>query len=644
MKAVLVANRGEVARRIFRTAHSMGIRCIAVYVASDVDAPFVREADEAIRLDVGYLDGTAVIAAAMTTGAEAVHPGYGFLAENAEFARDVEAAGLIWIGPTPEVITLLGDKLAAKSIAEQAGVGTLPFSADPAQGTDVGYPLLVKAAAGGGGKGMRVVSDPADLAEMVDAAKREAVSAFDDDTVFLEHYLARSHHVEIQILGDAHGELVHLGDRECSIQRRHQKIIEESPSPALNDELRTAMCEAAVRIGRAVQYRSAGTVEFLLDADSHEFFFLEVNARLQVEHPVTEEVTGVDLVREQLRVADGHRLGFGQDEISFTGHAIEARLYAEDPAVGFLPATGILAAYEPPREPALRWDSGVEVGSVVGIEFDPMLAKVIASGQTRAEATGRLALGLERTHLGGVRTNRDFLISVLRSVEFGAGGTTTDFIDRVSPAPSLHLDESERDLAVTLAALWLQGSNSAARSVMPGVPSGWRNSRMPPQIVAFEIDSDIIEVSYQRQRDGSFAVEGIGEARVQEWSTQHIDAEVNGRRVRSRMTRAGDTLFTQVRLGTLEIGIVPRFVVPGSDTSDAGLVAPLSGVVLDVKVEAGAEVAAGEILIIIEAMKMEHHMKAPAPGVIAEVHVVTGDQVVNGQPLLSFESSEPVHE
>ncbi|MBW2373855.1 MAG: ATP-grasp domain-containing protein, partial [Deltaproteobacteria bacterium] len=471
---LLVANRGEIARRVIRSAHAMGIRCVAVYVDADADAPFVADADEALRLPGSYLDGKAILDAARASGADAVHPGYGFLSENAGFAADVIAAGLAWVGPLPEAIERMGDKLAAKALADEAQVPTLPGSEDPAGAASVGFPLLVKAAAGGGGKGMRVVESADGLDEALAAARREAQSGFGDDRVFLERYVARARHIEIQILGDAHGQVVHLGERECSIQRRHQKILEESPSPRVDAALREAMGEAALRLARALGYRSAGTVEFLLDDESGEFFFLEVNTRLQVEHPVTEAVTGIDLVREQLRIAAGEPLGYEQSDIAFSGYSIEARLYAEDPANDFLPATGTLVAYEPAASPEVRWDSGVAQGSLIGTDFDPMLAKVIAHAPTRSEAAGRLALALERTHLGGVVTNRDFLVATLRTPEFLAGDTTTDFIDRVEPARSLELSVEERERAARAAALWLQGVHRAAAPVLAAAPSGWR--------------------------------------------------------------------------------------------------------------------------------------------------------------------------
>ncbi|MCP4221711.1 MAG: carbamoyl-phosphate synthase L chain ATP-binding protein, partial [Actinomycetia bacterium] len=430
---ILVANRGEITRRVFRSARLMGLRTVAVFVDADTSAMYVEEADEAVRID-SYLNGDAIIGAAGATGAGAIHPGYGFLAENAEFANAVETAGITWIGPSADAIGAMGDKIAAKRLAIEASVPVLPSTADPDEFAGLGFPILIKAAAGGGGKGMRLVESPEELEGAIPAAKREALSGFGDDRIFAERYLARSRHIEIQILGDGHGGLVHLGERECSIQRRHQKVIEESPSPFIDENLRADMGAAALRLAAAIGYQSAGTVEFLVDDEQRDFHFLEVNTRLQVEHPVTEAVTGIDLVREQIRVAMGEPLGYTQDDLNLTGHAIEARLYAEDPSNDFLPATGTLEAFAPAPEPSVRWDTGVRAGSTIGIEFDPMIAKVIASGPTRPEAASALALALERLHIGGVVTNRDFLATVLRSLEFLAGETTTDFIERVKPA------------------------------------------------------------------------------------------------------------------------------------------------------------------------------------------------------------------
>ncbi len=643
LATLLVANRGEIASRVFRTARTMGLRCVAVYADADLHAPFVTQADEAVRLGHGYLDGPAIIAAALATGADAIHPGYGFLSENAAFAAEVAAAGLTWVGPPPDAIEVMGDKLAAKRAAAAAGVAILRSSDDPTADGDIGYPLLVKAAAGGGGKGMRVVESAADLPEAVATARREAASGFGDDRVFLERYIARARHVEIQILGDAHGGLVHLGERECSIQRRHQKIVEESPSPVVDADLRAAMGDAALRLARAIGYSSAGTVEFLVDDATGEFFFLEVNTRLQVEHPVTEEVTGIDLVREQLRVAAGEALGYGEDAVSFHGHAIEARLYAEDPAAGFLPATGTLAAFAPATEPAVRWDSGVEAGSVVSVDFDPMLAKVVAHAPTRAEAAARLALALERLHLGGVATNRDLLAATLRHPAFLAGDTTTDFLDRVAPATTLVLPESELNRSATLASLWLQGENRAQAPVLSTVPSGWRNGRLPAQQVSLAHGDDVIDVRYQSRRDGSFDLGDRGDggtAHVHRWSPAEIDAEIDGRRTTTQVTRAGDRLYVQAVRGTIAFDIVPRFVVAGAAAPAGGLMAPMPGVVLDVRCAPGDQVEIGQTLVVLEAMKMEHVVRAPADGVVSDVRVAKGQHVENGALLLVFEPAD----
>ena len=640
---LLVANRGEIARRILRSAQGMGIRCVAIYVDADAEAPFVREADEAVRLESSYLDIDAILAAAKTTGAGAVHPGYGFLSENAEFATRVASADIAWVGPSPEAIAQMGDKIAAKALAEKAQVASLPGSEDTTAAESVGYPLLVKAAAGGGGKGMRIVESAADLEESVAAARREALGGFGDDRVFLERYVAHARHIEIQILGDRHGNVVHLGERECSIQRRHQKILEESPSPRVDASLREAMGEAALRLARELGYQSAGTVEFLLDDESGEFFFLEVNTRLQVEHPVTELVTGIDLVREQLRIAAGEPLGYEQKEIHFDGAAVEARLYAEDPANGFLPAIGTLAAFAPAETPEVRWDSGVVAGSVIGTDFDPMLAKVIAHAPTRREAAGRLALALARTHLGGVVTNRDFLVATLRRAEFLAGDTTTDFIDRVKPARSLDPGEEERVRLAQLAALWVQGINRRDAQVLANTPSGWRNARLPEQKLVLDHGDESITVLYRSLRDGSFQfTEGGGRtgARVHAWNEEGIDAEIGGRRVRARVTRSGDQLIVHGPQGDLCFVEQPRFVLPGSEEAAGGFVAQMPGKVIELRVAVGDRVSSGDTVLVLEAMKMEHPMRALEDGVVTEVRVDEGEQVEAGTLLLVVEPAE----
>ncbi len=650
MGTLLVANRGEIARRVFRTARAMGMRCVAVFSDADAGAPFVAEADVAVRLPGGYLDAGAVVAAAVQAGADAVHPGYGFLAENAGFARAVTGAGRVWVGPGPGAIETMGDKLAAKAAAAAAGVPTLPTSEDPADTGEVGFPLMVKAAAGGGGKGMRLVSDPEDLEEAVAAARREALGGFGDDTVFLERYLPRCRHIEVQILGDWHGNVVHLGERECSIQRRHQKIIEESPSTAVGDELRAAMGEAAVGLAKSIGYRSAGTVELLLDDDTGEFFFLEVNTRLQVEHPVTEEVTGIDLVREQLLVAMGEPLSYSQSDITFAGHAIEARLYAEDAAAGFLPAVGTLAAFAPPIEPAVRWDSGVEAGSDVGLDFDPMLAKVIAHASTRDEAAGRLALALERLHLGGVTTNRHFLVAALRSEAFAVGDTTTDFIERVDPSRAIKLSAVQCQQAAVATAMWLQAAERREAQTLGWLPSGWRHGRIPAERVELAVASasgpQEVIVSYSPQRDGSFVVRaGCGgveteaPARITSWSPETLDVEWDGRRVRYSVTDDVGKVHLTGDSETVTVTVLPRFGAPEAGLAAGGFAAPMPGVIVEVRVAPGEHVAAGRTLVVMEGMKMEHHVSAPCDGTVTEVLVAAGDQVDNGTPLLVFDAA-----
>ena len=634
--SVLVANRGEIARRVLRAARASGLHTVAVYVAADAHSPFVREADEAVFLATSYLDATAIVAAALASGAGAIHPGYGFLSENANFATEVLAAGLVWIGPPPRVIADVGDKLAAKTFALAAGVPALLSSENPRDANDIGYPLMVKAAAGGGGKGMRVVHSPSQLSDALESAKREALAGFSDDRVFLERYVERSRHVEIQILGDQHGHLVHLGDRDCSIQRRHQKLIEESPSPALDHRARDAMANSALTLARAIGYESAGTVEFLVDDETRDFYFLEVNARLQVEHPVSEDVSGIDIVREQLRLAQGEELGYRQEDIVLRGHSIEVRLCAEDPLVGFLPATGTLVAFAPSSEPRLRWESGVEEGSSVTVDFDPLLAKIISFAPTREVAAAALALGLERLHLGGVTTNRDFLVNVLRNEHFLNAETTTDFIERFDPLRTLDLDDDELTRVACAAALWLQGRHRADAHVLADIPSGWRNARLPRQRVELLYGESSIAVDYVRRRDGTFDLGELGYAVVHDWSEDHIDLEVNARRRRARVTQAGGHLYVQSLHGTVDFEVKERFEVRRPEAQAGGLSAPMPGRVLDVRVAPGQRVHQGETLIVLEAMKMEHVISANADGTVDEVLVAKDDQVESGAALLTM--------
>ena len=635
--SILIANRGEIACRIMQTAQNMGIKCIAVYVDADADAPFVKMADESVLLSSSYMDSDAILSAAKQTGAEAVHPGYGFLSENAAFARKVKNNNLIWIGPSAHVIKVMGDKLKAKELAEKSGVPTLPMAADLKDAKNLGYPLLIKAAAGGGGKGMRIVTSPKNLKESVISAQREALSGFGDDRIFIERYVKKSRHIEIQILGDEHGNIVHLGERECSIQRRHQKIIEESPSPKVDPFLREQMGEAALKLAKKIKYCSAGTVEFLMDDKTGEFWFLEVNTRLQVEHPVTEEVTGIDLVYEQIKIARGEELEFTQDDISWHGHSIEARLYAEDPGNNFLPEVGTLIAYDTEMAGDIRWDSGVEQGYKVGTDFDPMLSKVIAWAPNRIDAINKLARGLEKAHFGGVKTNRDFLISCLRNESFINGNTTTDFIEREKPNSEQVLSENQIFNASAAIALWIAMGNRASDEVTDFMPSNWTNGRMPYQRIKLMILKNEIEIKYQLKRSGLFEVMGTN-CKIHAVDESGIDVEVGSHRFFAQVTRANDQILINMPFGDLDAVIVPRFIEPGNEVPEGGLVAPMPGKVIEVKVKKGDKVKAGDTLIIIEAMKMEHSIKATENGKVTKLMVSLNQQVDNGATLLVLDS------
>ncbi|HEU5034935.1 MAG TPA: biotin carboxylase N-terminal domain-containing protein [Mycobacteriales bacterium] len=661
IRKLLVANRGEIARRIFRTARAMGIATVAVCSDADVSAPFVREADEAVRLPGvapvdTYLRADLVVAAAQAAGADAVHPGYGFLSENAGFARAVLADGLVWVGPPPSAIEAMGSKLAAKELMRQAGVPTLPWAIDPADADGVGFPLLVKASAGGGGRGMRIVRSPGELDEAVASARREAGSAFGDETVFLERYVEAPRHIEIQVFADTQGNAVSLFERECSIQRRHQKIVEESPSPAVDADLRRRMGEAAVAAARAVGYIGAGTVEFVYADATGEFAFLEMNTRLQVEHPVTELVTGLDLVRLQLLVAMGAPLPAEALAPTMSGHAIEVRLYAEDAAAGFLPATGTLRAFDVPAgagtAPAVatvRVDSGFVAGDVVSPHYDPMLAKVIAHAPTRTEAAALLAHALRRARLHGVTTNRDLLVRILDSADFRAGRTDTAFLDRndVAALAAPLVDDSDRRVHAVAAAMAVQAHHRHGAAVWRGIPSGWRNNPSQPQRLRLAAATGDVEVDYAFGRGGSVTVHVDGEpvdAVVHEATPATVDLTVGGVR-RTCLVAIDDVapgrtvVDVDSPLGSSSYDVAPRFPVADAAAAAGSLVAPMPGSVVRVLTESGADVTAGQPLVVLEAMKMEHTVAAPADGVVSEVRVAPGQQVDAGAVLVVLDGA-----
>ncbi|MYS70184.1 acetyl-CoA carboxylase biotin carboxylase subunit [Streptomyces sp. SID5926] len=628
---VLVANRGEIAVRVIRTLRSMGVRSVAVFSDADADARHVREADDAVRIGPApatesYLSVERLLEAAARTGAQAVHPGYGFLAENAGFARACEEAGLVFIGPSADAIALMGDKIRAKETVRAAGVPVVPGSsgsgltdaqlADAA--LEIGTPVLLKPSAGGGGKGMRLVRDAAVLADEIAAARREARASFGDDTLLVERWIDRPRHIEIQVLADGHGGVVHLGERECSLQRRHQKVIEEAPSVLLDEATRAAMGEAAVQAARSCGYRGAGTVEFIVPgSDPSQYYFMEMNTRLQVEHPVTELVTGLDLVEWQLRVAAGEPLGFGQEDVRLTGHAIEARLCAEDPARGFLPSGGTVLRLREPEGDGVRTDSGLSEGTEVGSLYDPMLSKVIAYGPDRETALRRLRAALAGTVTLGVQTNAGFLRRLLAHPAVVAGELDTGLVEReVDGLVATDVPEAvyEAAAAVRLEALRPRGDGWTDPF---SVPSGWRMGG-EPKALAFHLRvTDPVEHTPR----GTHTVTG-----------DRVTVTLDG--VRHTFHRAADWLGRdgdawQVRDHDPVAASLNRSAHAGADS----LTAPMPGTVTVVKVAVGDEVSAGQSLLVVEAMKMEHVISAPHAGTVAELDVAPGTTVAMDQVL-----------
>ena len=660
IRRLLIANRGEIAIRIARTARDRGISCVGVYSDADSTSLHLDSMDVAVALGgetaaESYLLIDAIVEAAVANGCDAVHPGYGFLAENAEAARAVEAAGLMWVGPTAEQIELLGDKVAAKRAAEEAGVPTTPIievAADGSAPADVSMPALVKAAAGGGGRGMRIVREGDDLAAAIESASREAAAAFGDATVFIEPYIEQGRHIEVQIVGDGEGEVLHFGERDCSVQRRNQKVIEEAPAVGLPDDVRAALHDGATRLARHVNYRGAGTVEFLVGNDG-TITFLEVNTRLQVEHPVTEAVTNVDLVGLQFDVASGVGLEMTQEAISLSGHAVELRLVAEDPSSGWMPSTGVITAFDVPGN--VRVDSGIRPGSVVTTNYDSLLAKIIVTGADRRTALAVAADAMRRADIGGVRTNADSLVAILTDDVFAEGGVDTGYLDR-QPHVLQGVRPETADIDAHLVAVVLDrvAANRRADRRWGFAPSGWRNlSTRGQRITMVESGGDApveYEVEYRllggdtwefllgpwpkADDDGALTPDDRPRLVVRRYG----DAiEIDGRRTSPTVSRLGEAWRVSGWSGRTEWHELPRFDEHDADLAGLGPVAPLPGTVIDVRVSDGDSVEADQVLMVIEAMKMEHQITTPSEAKVTAVRFSVGDRVDMGDLLVELE-------
>ena len=650
---VLVANRGEIAVRVIRTLRAMGIRSVAVFSDADASARHVVEADVAVRLGPAaarqsYLDINAVVDAARRTGAQAVHPGYGFLSENADFAAALHAAGIVFIGPPAAAIGTMGDKIAAKAAVSEFGVPVVPGISRPgltdddliAGAPDIGFPVLVKPSAGGGGKGMRVVHEAAELPAALVSARREAASAFGDDTLFLERFVLRPRHIEVQILADNHGNVIHLGERECSLQRRHQKVIEEAPSPLLDVVSRARIGEAACNTARSVDYTGAGTVEFIVSADRpDEFFFMEMNTRLQVEHPVTEMVTGIDLVEQQVRIAAGEKLAIGQDDIVMTGHAIEARVYAEDPANGFLPTGGPVLGLSEPTGSGVRVDSGLAVGTVVGSDYDPMLAKVIAHAEDRTAALRTLDRALADTAVLGVTTNAEFLRFLLADPDVAAGRLDTGLLDRRAPEFSAAAADDEQ-LIVAALYKWI-GIWESAGDTLWEVPSGWRVGERAPATFRLQAGArtDHVYLTGTPQQATATVEDGDTHTVSVVGAGDRLAVTLDGLRTEYLVATTDGQIWLSGAGRTSVIEKVREAPVRPDDehSGDAELVSPMPGSIVAVGVSDGDEVSAGTVVVTVEAMKMEHALTALVDGVAALL-VAVGDQVKVGQPLARITS------
>ncbi len=632
----------------------MGIATVAVYSDADKNALFVQQADEAIHIGgsqaaESYLNVDKIIAAAQQTAADAIHPGYGFLAENASFARLCADAGIIFIGPNPQAIEVMGSKIRAKTLMQKQGVPTIAGYKGQEQSVEVlmaeakkiGFPVLLKASAGGGGKGMRIVRKAEEITAAIEAAKREAKSAFGDDTLLIEQYFDSARHIEFQILGDQHGHIIHCFERECSIQRRYQKIIEETPSPALNDALRQQMGAAAVAAAKAIHYDNAGTVEFILAPDN-SFYFLEVNTRLQVEHPVTEMVTGLDLVQLQIEIAEGKPLSITQEALQQRGHAIECRIYAEDAANQFLPATGKIELWQIGKTPDIRYDTGVETASHIDIFYDPMIAKVIAHAPNRAAAIRKMQRALQELVLLGITSNKDFLIAILQNETFRTGNFDTHFLAKAFDYQILELREQQQHYLAIAATLWQWQNRQQTKNTLPHIPSGWRNNFYQAQQQSFQIAEQTINCAYQYEQQNRFSF-SLAE---QNYTTELLDKQghnltilINNHRITFTIAETANELFIhQNDMGTAVVQKVPRFPEKEVEAVKGGYLSPMPGEIIKVLVAAGNSVKSGDPLLIILSMKMENTIEAHEDGIVEEIYVAEKSFVEADTLLLKMKS------
>jgi len=650
---ILIANRGEIASRVIRTCRKMGIRSVAIYSGADKNAPFVAEADTAVYIGesspaASYLDQDKIVATAKKTGADAIHPGYGFLSENVQFAKRCQKEDLIFIGPNPEAIAAMGSKSMAKTLMQQHNVPVVPGYQGKVQdlktftkaAQDIGFPLLLKATAGGGGKGMRIVHNIKNLETAIAAAKREAASAFGDDELIIEKYIASGRHIEFQIFGDQQGNIIHLLERECTIQRRYQKVIEESPSPILTNELREQMGEEAVQAAKALNYDNAGTVEFIFDEHTQDFYFLEVNTRLQVEHPVTEEITGLDLVQMQIESAQGLPLSITQNEVVGKGYAIECRLYAEDATNDFLPVTGVIERFDAPQVEGLRVETAIQNGSAISMFYDPMIAKIIVWDKTRQSAHRKMQYTLRNLVCLGMTTNQDFLLHILENADFQQGEYDTHFIDnKIDLTAFAEKTDTDYAHAAIAATLFDWKNREAKRTVLKEIPSGWRNNFYAPQQVTYLNGEAAISLKYRHQNhEFEFDIqEEKYTVKLVDTQNDHIRITINDIQTHFYIIKNKNTFYIHnEKIGQIDLTEQARFPLKIAEQIKGGYEAPMPSQIIKILVKPGQEVKSGEGLVVLSSMKMENTIEAAEDGTVKEIYAEAGANVEAGFLLLKM--------